>query len=53
MATKDTKKDAIQLVSPDGRDYSTTDRVEATSLRARGYKLKETAKKAASTTPTK
>ncbi len=31
----------VTLVSPDGRDYTTTDRTEIVNLRARGYKVKE------------
>ena len=32
------------LVGPDGREYTTTSKVEAVNLRARGYKTKSKAK---------
>lgn len=37
----------ITLTAPDGRAYTTNDRVEATNLKARGYKVKADRPKAA------
>lgn len=33
-------KKSTTLIAPDGREYTTTDRVEIVNLRARGYKVK-------------
>lgn len=40
------KAEKTTLVGPDGREYTTTSKVEIVNLRARGYKTKTTATKA-------
>lgn len=39
--------ETVVLVSPDGREYSSSSRAEITRLRAHGYKTKPAAKTAA------
>ena len=46
------KRTPITLVGPDGREYTTTDRSEVTTLRARGYRTKPEPKQTPTTPAT-